>query len=464
MIVTYSIVDNNFLDTVQNGVKANLVSFLEKNYNLISQDAYDEAFIVSVQYNIESARFLVENNKNLISQNAYNEGFKRSAFNNVELAKFLVEKNRELISQESYIWVMKNVILKECENKDVLNSVFATKSRMMKYLLETPDLVSQDAYYRILLDHNEKGNIYLTNFLVENAPQIAPVTYQRIFDYALTANNKYAFYLMQKGLVDYPYAKFRQELLSAKFKCEKEYSTSPAQCITEEELYNIINDMLPRTNPYTKDVCDYTELVELLKRSPVLSNIFYTVFLNKPIIEFSAIRPPAHFISEENKIELNFRSSFKAGKDEFLIHELAHASMEYLFNNLVNPYNNATDLALYNNAIDKMLNNMVDHFIGVDNELNFSSTFEKGRWLMSELSRSNKEDCAVKQLEFLYNGSYGPEDEHVELIVRYPQIIANGCYEQNPIAKEIFAPIAQYWDEVITPAMALHNEWHDWSV
>ena len=43
--------------------------------------------------------------------------------------------------------------------------------------------------------------------------------------------------------------------------------------------------------------------------------------------------------------------------------------MEYLFNNLVNPYNNATDLALYNNAIDKMLNNMVDHFIGVDNEL-----------------------------------------------------------------------------------------------
>ena len=32
MIVTYSIVDNNFLDTVQNGVKANLVSFLEKNY------------------------------------------------------------------------------------------------------------------------------------------------------------------------------------------------------------------------------------------------------------------------------------------------------------------------------------------------------------------------------------------------------------------------------------------------
>jgi len=94
----------------------------------------------------------------------------------------------------------------------------------------------------------------------------------------------------------------------------------------------------------------------------------------------------------------------------------------------------------------------------------FLPLFEKGRWLMSELSRSNKEDCAVKQLEFLYNGSYGPEDEHVELIVRYPQIIANGCYEQNPIAKEIFAPIAQYWDEVITPAMALHNEWHDWSV
>ena len=115
MIVTYSIVDNNFLDTVQNGVKANLVSFLEKNYNLISQDAYDEAFIVSVQYNIESARFLVENNKNLISQNAYNEGFKRSAFNNVELAKFLVEKNYFVIfrSNRNLFFISKIVSLKK---------------------------------------------------------------------------------------------------------------------------------------------------------------------------------------------------------------------------------------------------------------------------------------------------------------------------------------------------------------
>jgi ankyrin repeat protein len=79
------------------------------------------------------------------------------------------------------------------------------------------------------------------------------------------------------------------------------------------------------------------------------------------------------------------------------------------------------------------------------------------------LSQCGKD--AISHFLYIYDflGSYSEYTEHAEFVVRYPETIATGCYQQDEVLQKILAPLAKYWDEVIEPARQQYNEAHDHS-
>jgi hypothetical protein len=72
-----------------------------------------------------------------------------------------------------------------------------------------------------------------------------------------------------------------------------------------------------------------------------------------------------------------------------------------------------------------------------------------------------EELSALETLLNFYNQdqAYGQSEEDAEFIVRLPQIIAGGLYKGKIV--EVLEPLAEYWQEVISPAVVVYQEQYD---
>jgi hypothetical protein len=195
------------------------------------------------------------------------------------------------------------------------------------------------------------------------------------------------------------------------------------------------------------------------------------------------------------------------------IHELSHKLMCQLFGEM-EPYANDEQKEKYKKAIDKTLNNMQlfgKSLIEISQQSDFGknqcdtlpivSKLEPSLYLKLDLYANEQEiqsyqkiadqvsdyitknpeniiyytrneacypmvyfpdqrtNAAINDFYMVYVG-YSMDEEHKEFIVRYPQAVAEGFYDNNPKLQIILEPLKEYWDSVIEPKMQEYNFVH----
>jgi hypothetical protein len=162
-----------------------------------------------------------------------------------------------------------------------------------------------------------------------------------------------------------------------------------------------------------------------------------------------------------------------------LVHEFAHHIMYLLFENMGNPYyNNSSELAgKYHRVIKKTLLS-IKHFIhqnfnietshikdsddnwGIGNKLYTMLHYINDQEIGIEDQKSFltllKQKYALAKILNIYAGGYNHESEDKEFIVRFAEIIADNLFEAEII--EILEPIAQYWQEFVSPVLLEYQD------
>lgn len=151
-----------------------------------------------------------------------------------------------------------------------------------------------------------------------------------------------------------------------------------------------------------------------------------------------------HDIAMQRGINIHNSLAFKGT----IIHEMAHKLMHILYNNGANPYskNNSEIENIYKETIKQLeskLENIKEHF-----GRNRTDYYSEGSF-----------DQAIRSL-LSVKEVYPEEDHLLEYIVRYPQSIAEGTYN-DPEVKEIMQPLADFWNQYIEPDLQKYIKKHE---
>ncbi|AIF81838.1 hypothetical protein I862_06420 [endosymbiont of Acanthamoeba sp. UWC8] len=248
----------------------------------------------------------------------------------------------------------------------------------------------------------------------------------------------------------------------------------------------------------------YETLLNLSKNN-TLYKILYTVSLD----ENYTIELVNNFNEEGSKgyyIDFNKRLAVKLSEQNTLpkgtlIHELSHKLMFQIFNNMGSPYAQEREKMLYKQAIAEVLENIFIDYYKVDGlqsileimpNYHSATTCEIGSLLttkhdslisnsMAEFIKSSMLEGKIPLMEHfeeevlkgkcingvinillgVYDGNYSSFFEDSEFIVRYPQIISDKCYDDNPLVQKILEPIKIYWETVVEEKIKEYIEIHD---
>ena len=157
-----------------------------------------------------------------------------------------------------------------------------------------------------------------------------------------------------------------------------------------------------------------------------------------------------------------------------LMHELSHWLMNKLFHHNALPYypphyfldGSDSTAEEYETMESKVLDNIAQYYlISTENYDEMQTSFQKGQEIMSAVKDKDiNVDCATFLLLIIYlknSGYQSEENAHQEFIVRYPQMVASGCYaDLDEKRKEIFEPLKNYWHQKITPMVDFYNNWN----
>ncbi len=131
-----------------------------------------------------------------------------------------------------------------------------------------------------------------------------------------------------------------------------------------------------------------------------------------------------------------------------LIHEMSHKLMDILYDNFAKPYRQYNNEA--KDAYQKAINKIKEKLEEIKKEYDYNS--------LNNIQTGNKLYNQVIQ-SLLNVQKYDKNEHQCEYIVRYPQSIASGSYD-NAKVKELMQPLADYWNEYIQPDIEIYISEH----
>ncbi|NRA73479.1 MAG: hypothetical protein HRU36_01865 [Rickettsiales bacterium] len=218
------------------------------------------------------------------------------------------------------------------------------------------------------------------------------------------------------------------------------------------------------------------EYTYLIRSHPIVSDIMYTnsivrdgwwgnqiCFTEK---HSEKLRIEGRYGPLFNIIEVFDANNNNLRVDSF-IHEEGHKLIDNIFKNNCKPYHtgDAKNKIIYEKTIRQVLYNIA--LLCVESNLNKTdhlSTWEIGQNLAKKLTNAEHNHKLYYTLSTILSiyELYDREREHTEFIVRLPQIIAKGFYDDNQV-QQILEPLERYWQNYIVDDIHKYLEKNDYS-
>jgi len=463
-----------------------------QNYLFPTEEGISQALKSAIdKHDYVDASYLIKSYPHMISSEVYDQAFR--FFTSIigidkSIAKFLVKTHPERISVETATQELEKAVRRVAQDYDfegeylgyasllaetfpehISGDAFSAAAKywnttLVEQFISLSSKMSQNSYEEALgVAFNHLDMKLVKQLITTRGEHTNQESYNKIFENALVNNENFAIYLIANSMVDYEYA------ISAKHALNKKRAHENGD-LKHDPIKSIMEKVEVQTKASDKNakVIIESKLTKVHKDGGALSSILDAASFGKPKVVVEG--------SNDNSYNLLW-STIKLhsfSMPEFM-HELSHWLMHKLFNHGALPYypphyfldGSDSTAEEYETMESKVLDNIAKYYLPNSETSDESrSSFQKGQEIMKAVigQNINNIDCATLLLLIIYlpgSNYQNKEQAHQEFIVRYPQMVASGCYASlDEKRKEIVEPLAKYWNEKITPAIDFYNNWH----